>query len=114
MARCGNRLFIGRSFELADRAFGQARPVRFARVERCHGPAAPSEQGLELGDGCAILGGATRSLERVLLTELARGTLDVVLLALPIGKREFETVRLFEDLSCLRCQLAIPGRKERA
>ena len=45
------------------------------------------------------------SQTKVLLTELARGTLDVVLLALPIGKREFETVRLFED----RFLLAVPA-----
>jgi LysR family hydrogen peroxide-inducible transcriptional activator len=34
---------------------------------------------------------------RMLLDELARGTLDVVMLALPVGEAEIETLRLFED-----------------
>jgi LysR family hydrogen peroxide-inducible transcriptional activator len=34
---------------------------------------------------------------RVLLDELARGTLDVVMLALPVSEAEIETIRLFED-----------------
>jgi LysR family hydrogen peroxide-inducible transcriptional activator len=40
-----------------------------------------------------------------LLTELMRGTLDVVLLALPIDKPEFVTIRLFDD----RFLLAVPA-----
>jgi LysR family hydrogen peroxide-inducible transcriptional activator len=34
---------------------------------------------------------------RVLLDELRRGTLDVVMLALPVGEVEVETMRLFDD-----------------
>lgn len=34
---------------------------------------------------------------RVLLEELARGSLDVVMLALPVEDREIESVRLFDD-----------------
>jgi LysR family hydrogen peroxide-inducible transcriptional activator len=34
---------------------------------------------------------------RVLLEELARGALDVVMLALPVEDREIETLRLFDD-----------------
>jgi LysR family hydrogen peroxide-inducible transcriptional activator len=34
---------------------------------------------------------------RMLLDELTRGTLDVVMLALPVGEAEIETLRLFED-----------------
>jgi LysR family hydrogen peroxide-inducible transcriptional activator len=34
---------------------------------------------------------------RVLLEELARGALDVVMLALPVDDREIETLRLFDD-----------------
>jgi LysR family hydrogen peroxide-inducible transcriptional activator len=40
-----------------------------------------------------------------LLTELTRGTLDVVLLALPIDKPELATIRLFDD----RFLLAVPA-----
>jgi hypothetical protein len=54
-------LFIGRSLELADRALGKHRAVGFARVERCHAAATPSEQRLELGDGRTVLGGASRA-----------------------------------------------------
>ena len=40
-----------------------------------------------------------------LLSELAQGTLDVLLLALPIEKAEFETIVLFND----RFLLAVPA-----
>ncbi|WP_027133690.1 LysR substrate-binding domain-containing protein [Geminicoccus roseus] len=34
---------------------------------------------------------------QILLTELKRGTLDVLLLALPVADRELESIRLFDD-----------------
>src|SRR5262249_49374852 len=37
------------------------------------------------------------SQTRVLLDELARGALDVVMLALPVPEPEFEAIRLFDD-----------------
>jgi len=37
------------------------------------------------------------SQTKVLLDELARGALDVVMLALPIAEAEFEAIRLFDD-----------------
>ena len=45
------------------------------------------------------------SQTHTLLGELARGTLDVVLLALPLDKPDFETLPLFED----RFLLAVPA-----
>ena len=48
------------------------------------------------------------SQTRTLLGELARGTLDVVLLALPLEKPEFETEPLFEDHFLLAVQAEDP------
>ena len=42
---------------------------------------------------------------KTLVSELAQGTLDVILLALPVEKAEFETIELFRD----RFLLAVPA-----
>lgn len=47
---------------------------------------------------------------KALLDELTRGTLDVVMLALPAGDPEFETLRLFHD----QFVLAVPASDKRA
>jgi LysR family hydrogen peroxide-inducible transcriptional activator len=48
---------------------------------------------------------------RVLMDELARGSLDAVLLALPVAERDIETVPLFEDPFLLAVPAADPRRK---
>jgi LysR family transcriptional regulator, hydrogen peroxide-inducible genes activator len=50
------------------------------------------------------------TLTKVLMEELARGGLDVVMLALPVEDHEIETIRLFDDAFVL----AVPATDERA
>jgi LysR family hydrogen peroxide-inducible transcriptional activator len=45
---------------------------------------------------------------KVLMHELARGTLDAVMLALPVGEAEIETMALFEDAFLLAVPAADP------
>ncbi len=49
------------------------------------------------------------TLTKPLVEELMRGTLDVVLLALPVGEAELETLRLFDDPFLL----AVPAGEQR-
>ena len=45
---------------------------------------------------------------KFLVEELLRGTLDVVMLALPVGETEVETLRLFDDPFLLAVPAADP------
>src|SRR5262245_5958712 len=45
---------------------------------------------------------------RVLMDELTRGTLDAVLLALPVNERDIETIRLFDDAFLLAVPASDP------